>query len=67
MKGEFVLRIDGELKTFTDYRDIPERFDHVIKFLPDLPPPPHNEQDHEEIQKWTVLLQNLVKKETHGR
>ena len=32
-KNEFVILIDGELKTFDKYEDIPEVFDNVIKFL----------------------------------
>lgn len=63
MKGIFVLIVDGELKTFTDYRDIPEDFDHVIKFIPDVPPGPHSHKQHEEMDKWTDLLQQLMAKE----
>ena len=63
MKGVFVLIVDGELKTFYDYQDIPEDFDHVIKFLPDVPPGPHTNDQHEEMEKWTDLLQQLMAKE----
>jgi len=63
MKGIFVLIVDGELKTFTDYRDIPEDFDHVIKFIPDVPPGPHSHEQHEEMDKWTDRLQQLMAKE----
>lgn len=63
MKGVFVLIVNGELKTFYDYNDIPEDFDHVIKFMPDVPPGPHSHDQHEEMEKWTDLLQQLVAKE----
>lgn len=63
MKGEFVLIVDGELKTFYDYRDIPDDFDHVIKFIPDVPPGPHSHEQHEEMERWTELLQRLMDKE----
>lgn len=63
MKGVFVLIVNGELKTFYDYNDIPEDFDHVIKFMPDVPPSPHSHDQHEEMEKWTDLLQQLVAKE----
>jgi hypothetical protein len=63
MKGVFVLIVDGELKTFYDYNDIPEDFDHVIKFMPDVPPGPHSHEQHEEMDKWTEMLQQLMAKE----
>lgn len=63
MKGVFVLIVGGELKTYHDYQDIPEDFDHVIKFIPDMPPGPHSQEQHEEMEKWVDRLQFLMKKE----
>lgn len=63
MKGIFVFLIDGKLETFNDFRDIPKEFDHVIKFLPEIPEPPHTEEQHKEIDSWNERLQNLMKKE----
>jgi hypothetical protein len=63
MKGVFVLIVGGELKTYHDYQDIPEDFDHVIKFIPDMPPGPHSQEQHEEMEKWVDRLQYLMKKE----
>ena len=59
---EFILLIDGELKTFTEYEDIPEDFDNVIKFLPDVP---HSEVDHDGPAGgiWNERLQELMQKE----
>jgi hypothetical protein len=63
MKGEFRLIVNGELKTFYDYRDIPEEFDHVIAFLPEIPPGPHTHNEHDEIALWNSRLQKLMEKE----
>jgi len=60
MAHEFVLLINGELKTFTKYEDIPEDFDNVIKFLPDVP---HEEVDHDGPNIWNERLQELMQKE----
>jgi|TARA_B110000285_G_scaffold36781_1_gene39837 hypothetical protein len=60
MAHEFVLLINGELKTFTKYEDIPEDFDNVIKFLPDVP---HEEVDHDGPNIWNDRLQELMQKE----
>lgn len=68
MKGIFVFLIDGKLETFYDYNDIPDDFDHVIRFQPEVPPGPHTHDQHEEMDKWTDLLQQLMAKERakHG-
>jgi len=60
---KFVIKVNGELKTYTQYEDIPEKFDHVIEFSPEVPPPPHTEEQHEEIDKWNFRLQALMEKE----
>ena len=65
MAHEFVLLINGELKTFTEYDDIPDKFDNVIKFLPDVS---HEEVDHSgENNIWNDRLQELIKRETNAR
>ncbi len=65
-KGEFHF-LDKELNTvkFSDYRDIPRDFEfsHVTKFLPEIPPPPHTLQQHEEIHAWSELFNELMEKE----
>jgi hypothetical protein len=68
MKGVFEFLINGELKTFYDYREIPEDFDHVIKFIPEIPDGPHSHEQHEEMDQWNYRLQELVAKERikHG-
>ena len=50
---------------FTDWNDIPEdfKFSHVIKFLPDIPPPPHTVQQHYEIDQWNKRFQTFMEKE----
>jgi hypothetical protein len=58
-----VIIVDGELNTYTKYEDIPEDFDHVIEFKPEIPEPPHTEEQHEEIEQWNLRLQNLMEKE----
>ena len=61
--AEFQMIVDGELVLYDKYEDIPEKFDNVIKFLPDIPPEPHTEDDHDEMAKWNTRLQKLMEKE----
>lgn len=63
MSHEFVILVNGELQTYTNYDDIPEVFDNVIKFMPEIPPPPHTEEQHEEIDSWNDKFQRLMEKE----
>jgi hypothetical protein len=63
MKGEFVFIIDGETKYFSDFRDIPKDFDHVIKFVPEISDGPHTDHQHDEIDEWNQRLQQLMEKE----
>lgn len=63
--AEFVFRQKGKLVRFSSWNEVPEDFDfdNVIKFLPDIPPEPHTEEQHAEIEKWNNLLQTLMEKE----
>ena len=64
--AEFQFIINGELTTFDRYEDIPDEFEHVIKFLPDIPEPvndDHTDEEHEELAKWNDRLQELMEKE----
>ena len=61
--AEFKFIINGELVTFDKYEDVPDEFEHVIKFLPDIIPEPHTEEQHEEMAQWNTRLQELMEKE----
>ena len=63
---EFVFLVDGELVTVNSWEDVPERFDNVIKFLPSIPPEPHTEEQHEEIDLWNTRLQQLMEIERNA-
>ena len=60
MAHKFVIKKNGLLKTYTEYNDIPNDFDHVISFEPDVPEPPHTDEQHEEIESWNNKLQALM-------
>lgn len=64
MTHRFVILIDGQLKTYTDYNSIPLVFDNVIEFLPSIPEGPHTEEQHIELDSWNNKLKELLKRET---
>lgn len=60
---KFVLLVNGQLNTYTSWESLPDDFDHVIEFIPDIPDPPHTVEQHAEIDQWHDRLQSLVGKE----
>ena len=65
MTHEFTFLIDGELVSFTEWENIPEKFDHVIRFLPDVP---HEHVDHSgEHNIWNDRLKELIRREQNAR
>jgi hypothetical protein len=63
MPHRFVIMISGQLHEFDRYDAIPEHFDHVIDFSPEIPPPPHSEAQHQEIDQWHDLFLELMRRE----
>jgi len=69
--AQFQFIIGGKLVTFDNWEDVPEEFEHVIKFLPDIPEPEgedgnHTDEQHEAMAIWNVRLQELMEKERAG-
>ena len=59
----FVIMRNGELETYTHYEDIPQQFEHVIEFAPQMPEPPHTDEQRREMSQWNGRLQELVARE----
>lgn len=66
MSHRFVIMISGQLHEYSKYEDIPEVFDHVIEFCPEIPPGPHTDEQHEEIESWVPKFDRLMEIE-HAR
>jgi len=66
MPHEFVILIDDKLKIYHHFDDIPEKFDNLIKFVPEIPDGPHTHDEHTEIEVWNEKLKELMKRETNG-
>jgi len=66
MPNEFVVLVNGQLKRYERFEDIPQVIDNVIKFIPDVPEPPHTHEQHEEIDAWQDKFKELMARETNG-
>ena len=68
MKGEFIILLDGEMVTYTEYDEIPLVFDNVIKYSPYYPyhedGSDHTEEEHKYIDTLNDGLLELMKRET---
>ena len=57
----FVILRNGHEEVYNDFESIPRDFDHVLEFLPEIPPGPHTPEEHEEIDSWNERLQELMR------
>ena len=53
MRHRFVIMKDGKLSEYTEY-------EHVIEFAPEIPPCPHSDQQHVEIDQWQAKFSRLM-------
>jgi len=60
MAHEFKIIRNDKLETYYEYEDIPNEFEHLIKFAPEIPPEPHTEEQHEEIEAWQHKFKRLM-------
>lgn len=60
MPHRFVVSKNDQLLIFSCYEDIPEEFDQVLEFLPEIPPGPHTDAQHDEIAQWLVKFNRLM-------
>jgi len=63
MHGEYLIKIGKEVRRYTEYDDIPMEFDHLIKFKPDYPEPPHSMEEHEWIEQFGSKMDSLLSRE----
>ena len=62
--GEFIFLSEVlSVDKFSNYRDIPKgyKFREVIKFVPNIPEPPHSAQQHAEIDWWNETFSIILK------
>jgi hypothetical protein len=65
MPHEFVIEKNGILHTFDDYNKIPDDFDIVVKFLPELPDCDHTNAEYQQqreviVKDWLSKLNDLM-------
>tara|TARA_Y100001935_G_scaffold175381_1_gene145077 strand:- start:65 stop:271 length:207 start_codon:yes stop_codon:yes gene_type:complete len=61
--GEYIVLVNGKVKTYTNWEDLPSSFENIIKFNPTPPPSPHSKEDHEYIETFDKKLHELMDRE----
>jgi len=64
MAHQFEILNQGKIIVYSNFDDIPESFENLIRFAPEIPPEPHTEEQHHEIDQWNKRLQILMRRET---
>lgn len=44
--GHYIIKHDNLIQEFDHWDKIPDAFDHLIKFLPQIPAEPHTPEQH---------------------
>ena len=63
MQGEYSVKIGNKVFDYTNADDIPEKFDHLIKFVPKEPPEPHTQEDHDYINTFPKKFKEIFARE----
>ena len=63
MEGEYSVKIGDKVFNYTNADDIPEKFDHLIKFVPKEPPEPHTQEDHDYINTFPKKFKEIFARE----
>ena len=63
LEGDNTIRQGTELVEYHRISDIPDKFDHLIKFMPKYPDPPHDINDHAHMENFTEYLSMLQARE----
>ena len=62
MGHRFLIIRNDVIEEYDQYESIPDDLDHVVEFLPEIPPGPHTHQQHTEIDSWPDRLLQLMEK-----
>ena len=63
MNGEGTYQwraLDGSLGEATNWSDLPDEMEHVIRFEPDYPPSPHTDKEHAYMDTFYDRLQEVL-------
>lgn len=63
MPARIVISEGGQLFTYDNVQHVPSEFDHLISFEPEIPEPPHTEEQHQEMSRHNDTLHELLSRQ----
>ena len=66
MAHYFKILINGRTKVYQNFEDIPQSIENVITFIPEVPPPPHTDEQHEEMETYIPKMNELLERSKNG-
>ena len=63
MPDKIVVRIENHLITYNDLSDVPQEFDNLISYEPEIPEPPHTQEEHNYMDNFNNILHELLRRE----
>lgn len=67
MPHRFDIILNGKIQSYTEFESIPDEFEHLVAFLPEIPPPPHTAEQHAEIDTWQDKFNQLMRRANASR
>ena len=52
--------LEGNLQHGSHWDDLPAEMDRIVAFVPDAPPPPHTQEDHDLMATFDDRLQEVM-------
>jgi hypothetical protein len=65
--SRYAVLISGTIHEYDRYEDVPAEFDNLIAFEPSIPPGPHTEHQHDQINELNERLKELMRRERASR
>lgn len=50
------------MQEYSEFEAIPDRFDYLIEFQPEIPPSPHTDEQHQDIDAWGDRFDELMER-----
>ena len=54
--------LDGKLDSAIHWDDLPEEMDYLVAFVPDYPPEPHTQEQHDAMAGFGDKLKEVMKR-----
>ncbi|MBP0047651.1 hypothetical protein H9C73_02790 [Marinobacterium sp. AK62] len=58
--GRYQYITDGELHSCSHWNDLPDQIQELIEWVPEIPPGPHTQQQHDDIERLPEIFMEFL-------